>query len=147
MAVKMMRGKNCAQNKASQFNQGHTKLGKVVYLGRDWAEKRESKGGEKKGQERGKVITGCADLCLMLPGGTSQAVMCCSLQQEQDKKPDLLSDHQCQVCVRGQQDQRGVKWVLSLASEGTLDWGDRAPWHHHIHACSRPDGISLTATL
>lgn len=63
-------------------------------------------------------------MCLMLSGGTSEAAMCCSLQQEQDKKPDLLPDHQCQVSVQGQEDQQGVRWVLSLVSEGTLDWGD-----------------------
>lgn len=56
----------------------------------------------------------------MLPGGTSQAAMCCSLQQEQDKKPDLLPDHQSQVWVCGQEDQQGVRWVLSPAICGAL---------------------------
>lgn len=78
--------------------------------------------------------------------GTSPAAACCLLQQEQDKKPDLLPDGRCQACGRGQGAQRGARWVRSLASKGPLGWGDRAPWHHRVRACSRPDGISPTAT-
>lgn len=44
-------------------------------------------------------------MCLMLPGGTSQAAMCCPLQQEQDKKLAMLPDHHYQVCVHSQEDQ------------------------------------------
>lgn len=87
-------------------------LGKVVDLGRDWAEKGENKGSEKKGQERGNGITGCVDECLMLLGGVCKAAVCCSLQQEQNKKPDLLPDHQLSgLCPWS---GRPVRWSSSL---------------------------------